>query len=218
MANEMKYRRNEWHLRIVLCFFLCIAANMQSVAQIVVDADSVVQLGKTFRLRYQYSYTDSTEKILSPNWEWEKNHPNYEVLMGPSRSTRTSYQMTNGGMTATYGETFTFLLTFSQEGRYTMPMMKAETRSGEKLTSELFTVRATKEAVASTPRISSSEKSSKNDLLVVEASVNKSRLSLGDSAECEIRLYTNLNVSQVAPLSTLEICPAYWREHQLPKE
>lgn len=35
-------------------------------AQIVVNADSVVQLGQTYKLRYQYNSNDSTERIISP--------------------------------------------------------------------------------------------------------------------------------------------------------
>ncbi len=203
---------------MALCPLVFILANEQVTAQIVVNSDSVVQLGQTFRLRYQYSTNDSTERIISPNWDWEKNNYGFSILMGPSRSTQTSTTITNGRTSTTYGETFTFLLSFNKEGRYTMPIMNAQTSSGKKVFSKLFSVCATKEAVSSSSYISSTQKLPKNDLLVVEATVDKHHISLGDSVVCEIRLYTNLNISQMSSSSTLTISPAYWKEHELPSE
>jgi hypothetical protein len=62
---------------------MLVSATEQIAAQIVVDADSVVQLGQRFRLRYQYSTNDTTDKIVSPKWEWEKNYHGFDILYGP---------------------------------------------------------------------------------------------------------------------------------------
>lgn len=192
------------YLYMVLCFFMLVSATEQIAAQIVVDADSLVQLGQTFKLRYQYSTNDTTDKIVSPKWEWEKNNHGFDVLYGPSRSTSISISSVNGRISTAYKETFIFTLSFNKEGCYTMPIMQAQTESGKNVSSKPFSVRATKDAV------------SKNDLLVVEAIVNKGHISLGDSVVCEIRIYTNLGIRQMSHVSTLEICPAYWHEHELP--
>ena len=218
MENNRRKNRIHHYLWLVICFCLSVCAIGEVSAQIVINADSVAQLGQTFRLCYQYSTNDSTERIISPNWDWEKNTNGYDILMGPSRSSQTSTTFTNGRISTTYGETFTFLLSFNKEGNYSMPLMKAQTESGKNLVSRPFSVRATKEAVSSTSNNSSTQRTSKNDLLVVEATVNKHRISLGDSVICEIRLYTNLNISQMSSSSTLAICPAYWHEHELPRE
>lgn len=203
------------YLYMVLCFFMLVSATEQMAAQIVVNADSLVQLWQTFKLRYQYSTNDSTERIVSPKWDWEKNNHGFEILMGPSRSTTTSTMITNGRISTTYKETFTFTLLFNKEGCYTMPIMQAQTESGKNVSSKPFFVRATKDAVSSESN-TSKHKPSKNDLLVVEATVNKDHISLGDSVVCEIRLYTNLNIRQMTYASTMEICQAYWHEHELP--
>lgn len=205
------------YLYMVLCFFMLVSATEQIAAQIVVDADSLVQLGQTFKLRYQYSTNDSTERIVSPKWDWEKNNHGFDILYGgPSRSIMTSTIRANGRISTTYKETFTFTLSFNKEGCYTMPIMQAQTESGKNVSSKPFSVRATKDAVSSESN-TSKHKPSKNDLLVVEATVNKDHISLGDSVVCEIRLYTNLDIRQMSHVSTLEICPAYWHEHELPK-
>lgn len=219
MISEKENGRECQYLYVVLCFLLLILANVQVTAQIFVNADSVVQLGQTFKLRYQYNTNDSTERIISPNWDWEKDNNGFEILMGPTRSTQTSTTVTNGRISVIYGETFTFLLSFNKEGRYTMPIMKAQTSSGKKVLSESFSVRVNKGAVLSTPNISSTQKPLKNDLLVAEATVNKHRISLGDSVKCEIRVYTkNTIINQVNSSSTLAVSPAYWYEYELPME
>ena len=199
------------YLYMVLCFFMLVSATEQIAAQIVVDADSVVQLGQTFKLRYQYSTNDTTDKIVSPKWEWEKNNHGFDILYGPSRSTSTSTTIVNGRISTTYKETFIFTLSFNKEGCYTMPIMQAQTESGKNVSSKPFSVRATKDAV-------SKHKPSKNDLLVVEATVNKDHISLGDSVVCEIRVYTNLDIRQMSHASPLPICPAYLHEHELPNK
>lgn len=202
-------------LYMVLCFFMLVSATEQIAAQIVVDADSVAQLGQRFRLRYQYSTNDTTDKIVSPKWEWEKNNHGFDILYGPSRSTTTSTSSVNGRISTTYEETFSFTLSFNKEGCYTMPIMQAQTESGKNVSSKPFSVRATKDAVSSESN-TYNHKPSKNDLLVAEATVNKDHISLGDSVVCEIRLYTNLNIGQMSLASTKEICPAYWHEHEQP--
>lgn len=206
------------YLYMVLCFFMLVSATEQIAAQIVVDADSVAQLGQRFRLRYQYSTNDTTDKIVSPKWEWEKNNHGFDILYGPSRSTTISTSIVNGRISTTYEESFYFTLSFNKEGCYTMPIMQAQTESGKNVSSKPFSVRATKDAESSESNISSIHKPSQNDLLVVEATVNKDHISLGDSVVCEIRLYTNLDIRQMSHASTLEICPAYWHEHELPNE
>lgn len=203
------------YLYMVLCFFMFVSATEQIAAQIVVDADSVAQLGQRFKLNYQYSTNDTTDKIVSPEWEWGENNHGFDVLYGPSSSTRTSISRVNGKISTAYQVTFTFTLSFNKEGCYTMPIMQAQTESGKKVSSKPFSVRATKDAESSESN-ASKHKPSKNDLLVVEATVNKDHISLGDSVVCEIRLYTNLYISQMTHVSTLEICPAYWHEHEMP--
>lgn len=203
-------------LYMVLCFFMLVSATEQIAAQIVVDSDSVVQLGQRFKLNYQYSTNDTTDKIVSPEWEWGENNPGFDILYGgPSRSTRTSISRVNGKISTSYKVTFTFTLSFNKEGCYTMPIMQAQTESGKNVSSKPFSVRATKDAVSSEPN-ASKLKPSKSDLLVVEATVNKDHISLGDSVVCEIRLYTNSDIKQMSLASTKEICPAYWHEHELP--
>lgn len=221
MASQIRKRicSQSHHLqRICMTLGLFLSLPIYASAQIVVNADSVVQLGQTFKLHYQYSTNDSTERIVSPTWDWDKNGNGYDVLMGPSRSSQTSTTINNGRTSTTYGDTFTFLLSFNREGHFSMPIMKAQTTSGKELTSSSFSVRATKDAISLSSNAPTSTNSSKNDLLVVEATFNKNRINLGDSVICEIRLYTNLNISQMSSSSTLAICPAYWHEHELPRE
>ena len=185
---------------------------------ITIEADSVAQLGKSFHLKFHYNTKDSTDRILTPIWKWNKYDNNYQILMGPSRSTQTSTYITNGKVTTTYSDTFTFLISFEKEGRIPLPPMQAETGKGRKLLSKPFTVRVTRHPVVTSKGKSSIPIQSKNDLLVVEATFNKNHIKLGDSIECEIRLYTTLDISQMSASATLPISSAYWHEHPQPTE
>ena len=213
MTIKMRSRRNYHYLQLVLCLFLSTYISMQTSAQIVVNADSVVQLGETYKLCYQYSDKDSIDGIVSPSWDWEKNAYGYEVLVGPTRSLQSSFALVNGQITTIHEETFTFLLNFNREGLYSMPIMKAQTVLGEEVTSKPFVVRVTKDPVPS-----SSNDISSNDLLVIEATIDKNHIVLGDSIECEIRLYTNMNVTQLHGSSIFDITPAYWKYRETPIE
>lgn len=163
MTIKVTNRRSHHHLQLVLCLFLSTYISMQTSAQIVVNADSVVQLGEIYKLCYQYSTKDSIDGIVSPSWDWEKNAYGYEVLAGPNHSRQSSFDIVNGQVSSIYGETFTYLLNFNREGLYSMPIMKAQTLDGRKVTSKPFVVRVTKDPLPSSSNSISSSKSTKND-------------------------------------------------------
>lgn len=215
MSKKTKCRKILYCLGLVSCLFCSNYAKGQVTNQIVVEADSLVQLEQTFKLRYQYNTNNSTEKLISPIWDWGNDKDGFAVISGPMRSTQTSTTIKNNKTTKTYGESYTFILSFNKEGNYSMPIMKAQTNSGVELTSKPFTVHATKETVLSLSN--SSTKSTKNDLLAVEATVNKNHITLGDSVECEIRVYTNLSLDQLSS-PPLAINSAYWKEQTLPSK
>ena len=218
MIYYVNFRRNIFLPWLVLFVFISIHATGQVIDdkvynQIVVKADSVVLLGKQLRLQYEYNTKDPSEKIVSPIWNWDKNKHNYEILLGPNHSSNQSYSHINGKTEESYGETFTFILSFSKEGIYTLPPMIAKTTSGKELLSKSIVVRATKRPVLST----NSLEAQNGKLFVLEASVNKNQIKLGDSVICELRLYTNLIVTQLSS-STMPINHSYWKEFNLPNQ
>lgn len=184
--------------------------------QIKVNADSVAQLGQRYRISYQYNCKDSLEEITTPKWNWDSR--DYEVFMGPSTSSTTSHSITNGKMKTTYSVTFTFELRFLRTGEFTLPPMTANLTNGKHVISKPFAVRVTPLPNDKQTGTSSESIAPKGKLLVVEAKISKNDLVLGDSVDCEVRMYTDMNVSHMSTLSVLPVKNAYWKEYDLPKE
>ena len=176
---------------------------------IVIKADSVVLLNNTVRIQYEYKTKNKLDAIDSPVWSWDVDNTNYKILSGPSHSTSSSFSIENGKTEYSEGETYTFQLSFSKEGTYTLPPMIAKTKSGRVLQSDSFKIRATRHFM-------SVLQSREDPLLVMETMVNKNRIKLGDSIECDIRLYFKAPITSLLSSSPLSIRHAYWKELDLP--
>ena len=201
MTDNIKNRKYIFYLWLVLCFFFSTYANGQATNQIIIEADSITKFGQPFKITYQCLKSNSKEKIISPKWDWENYKNDFVVLSGPDHHTSHITNINNGVLTNTYKEGFTFVLSFNREGKYSMPIMKAKTDSGKKLSSTPFVVCVTKDEIPS----------KNTDMFVIETSVNKNHIILGDSIEYEIRLYTDLNVHSIHQSPT-QINAAHWEE------
>lgn len=226
----MTIRNTKWISFVLTCITFCIAIGINGKTivendkvynQIIVKADSLVQLGKQYRLSFEYNTNDSTERIDSPSWDWDKNRDSYTILNGPSTSTSTNISIKSGKTTISYDKTFSFTIVYNKEGLITLPPMIAKTASGKMLQSDSIKVTVTKQTLKTSPPSSEkTAKSSKNDYLFMETTVNKNHVELGDSIECEVRLYSNMNVTQLYNVSHFSTgsSPAYCKEIELPKE
>lgn len=196
----------------------------QTNAAITVEADSVVQLGNKFNLRYTYQYADSTDKIATDKFEWEENNDGLKVISGPYTSTHITSKITNGKTETKHKKIYTFVLSLDKEGRYKMPTLRIKTTSGKKIASAPFTIRATKEYLHKKENTSAldqslrgnsnTSKANRSKILTVETTVSKNNITLGDSIECEVTLYTDKNVTNLS-LSSISISNAYWSAHEL---
>lgn len=216
--NIVSYRMKKKIYYILFLASIIVSARGQAIDhhQIMVKADPTIQLGKNIRICYQYSYMDSLDEIKTPQWNCECG--DYEVITGPSTSSQTSHSITNGKMKTTYSVTFTFVLRFLRIGEFTLPPMTAILANGKNVTSKPFTVRVTSLPIDKQAGTSSESIVPKGKLLVVEAHINKNKIVLGDSVECEVRMYTDMNVLQINALSVLPVKNAFWKEYDLPKE
>lgn len=78
------------------------------------SAPDVVVVGDQFRL----SYTVNTQKVKDFRVPSIKN---FDVLMGPTRSSFSNTQIVNGKMSSEKGITFTYILLANAEGNFTIP-------------------------------------------------------------------------------------------------
>ena len=100
---------------LVISLILWVIGLGSSVAQDVefkVSAPSVVEVGEQFRL--EYVLTQQGENLQLPTLK------GFELLAGPSMSTSFSMSSVNGKTTTTSEYTYTFVLSASEEGEFTI--------------------------------------------------------------------------------------------------
>ncbi len=79
-------------------------------------APAQVAVGEQFRLSYTVNTSDATG-FRAGNIPDEA----FDVLMGPSTSTQSSYQMVNGHMSSSSSITYTYILSAKKNGTFTIP-------------------------------------------------------------------------------------------------
>lgn len=99
----------------------------------VASAPKSVVVNQRFRLTYTVNTTDAKEPLIS-------EIPGFELLMGPSVSSESSYSNYNGQQTSSVSVTFTYVLLAKEEGTFTIPAAKI-TAAGKELTSNTLTVK-----------------------------------------------------------------------------
>ena len=106
----------KWFLPFYLFTFLPLAAMAQ---QITGRAPSQVAVGEQFRLTYTVN-TDDVSGFRAGNIP-----DAFDVLMGPSTSTQSSYQMVNGHTSSSSSVTYTYILSATKNGSFTIPAAHA---------------------------------------------------------------------------------------------
>ena len=99
----------------------CLTMVMVTMAQQITGrAPSQVAVGEQFRLSYTVN-TDDVKGFRAGNIPEE-----FDVLMGPSTSTQSSYQLVNGHMSSSSSVTYTYILSANKNGSFTIPPAQAQ--------------------------------------------------------------------------------------------
>lgn len=110
--------------------------NIPNSGEFVTNAPSTVAVGEQFRLNYTIGFANA-DNFKAPSL------PNFNVLMGPSRSQATSTEVTNGSKVSTKTSiTYTFILQAEKEGSFTIPGATVESE-GKTYTSNAVTIKVT---------------------------------------------------------------------------
>ena len=133
----MCYRKIGKRMRIVFTFIFSHLLIIQMVAQTLTGrAPSQVAVGEQFRL----SYTINTQDVRG--FRAGRMPDGFEVLMGPSTSTQSSFQMVNGHTSSTSSVTYTYILVANKNGTFTIPAAHV-TADGKSISSNEIQIRVT---------------------------------------------------------------------------
>jgi len=133
-------RKKEWVMKVLLAFLISHFSFLTSGAQTLTgSAPSQVAAGEQFRLTYTIN-TDDVDGFRAGNIPDE-----LEILMGPSTSRQSSFQMVNGHTSSSSSITYTYILCATANGTFTIPPARA-TVNGKQIISNSLRIKVSGQA------------------------------------------------------------------------
>ena len=140
MKNKWSMINGQWLMVMVLSFIIYHVSFSRVVAQSISgSAPSQVAVGEQFRLTYTIN-SDDVEGFRAGNIPNE-----LEVLMGPSTSRQSSFQMINGRTSSSSSITYTYILSATDNGTFTIPPARA-TVNGKQISSNSIRIKVSGQA------------------------------------------------------------------------
>lgn len=214
--DRTRQRRLRW-LPLVVMLLTYTAALGQSI---VGRAPAQVAVGEQFRLTYTVN-TDNVEEFRAGNIPEA-----LEVLMGPSTSSQSSFQMVNGKTSRSSSVTFTYIVCANKAGNYTIPAARAKV-DGKQMHSNVLHVKVAGSASSSqqgrgqrSGNGSGAQASSghiSGNALFMKVSANKSRVHEQEPILLTYKVYTLVNLTSLTGKMP-DLKSFYTREVPLPQQ
>ncbi len=180
---------------IYLLFLTCIIGAQDISFK--ASAPASVARGNQFRLIYTVNAQPSSFK--NPSFT------PFDVLMGPSTSSSTSISIVNGQMSQNISYTYTFILSASKEGKFTIPPAEIVVK-GKSYKSNPISIEVTKGNVTATTNNTNSQNQGNgdnlsqpanvsNDDIFIRVNVSKTSVYQGEQLVAAIYIYTRLNIA-----------------------
>ena len=173
------------------------------------NAPEVVVSGNQFRL----SYTINSQKVRDfriPNIK------DFQVLMGPTRSSGYSTEMHNGNVTSVSYTTFTYILMGEKEGTYTIPGATIMV-SGNNYTSNSVTIKVLPKDQSNDEMNEAASGNVSNKDLFITATINKTNVYEQEAVLLTYKVYTRVNLTQLHG-DTPDLKGFHTQEVELPQQ
>ena len=116
LNSNNKVENNRW-VKWLLPFYLLVFLPLSAIAQTLkANAPQQVAVGQQFRLTYTVNSQDVSNFHIG-----QIPSDAFEILMGPSTSTQSSFSMVNGRTTQSSSVTYTYILSALKNGTFTIP-------------------------------------------------------------------------------------------------
>lgn len=193
-------RKKEWVMKVLLAFLISHFSFLSSGAQTLTgSAPSQVAAGEQFRLTYTIN-TDDVDGFRAGNIPDE-----LEILMGPSTSRQSSFQMVNGHTSSSSSITYTYILCATANGTFTIPPARA-TVNGKQITSNSLRIKVSGQAQGNNgsqrqQRQPSGVRSAGTPIsgsdLFIKVSANKSRVHEQEPILLTYKVYTLVELTSL---------------------
>ena len=216
IQDRTRQRRLRWLPLVVMLLTYTTALGQSIVGR----APAQVAVGEQFRLTYTVN-TDNVEEFRAGNIPEA-----LEVLMGPSTSSQSSFQMVNGKTSSSSSVTFTYIVCANKAGNYTIPAARAKV-DGKQLHSNVLHVKVAGSASSSqqgrgqrSGNGSGAQASSghiSGNALFMKVSANKSRVHEQEPILLTYKVYTLVNLTSLTGKMP-DLKSFYTREVPLPQQ
>ena len=178
-------------------FFSHIVAQSQTLTA---NAPSHVAVGEQFRLSYTVNTQDVSDFRIGDIPEA------FEVLMGPSRSSQSSFQIINGHTTQSSSITFTYIVVAVKNGTFTIPAAHA-TAEGNSISSNSLKITVSGQAQGNQgggqrqqqaqPQMRAAGSPISGSDLFIKVSANKKRVYEQEPILLTYKVYTLVDLTQL---------------------
>ena len=215
--NDMVRRWVKWFLPFYLFTFLPFCSYAQTLTA---SAPSHVGVGEQFRL----TYTVNTQNVS--DFRAGDIPDELDVLIGPNRSMQSSYQMINGHTSSTSSITYTYIVSATKNGTYTIPPAHVVV-GGKTIASKSLTVKVSGSASsarqqsrqrddAGTEMRDAGSRISGSDLFI-KVSANKNRVHEQEPILLTYKVYTLVSLTQLRG-DMPDLKSFYSQEVELPQQ
>ncbi len=177
---------------LLILLFVGYAAMADNI-RFTMEGPEVVAMGDQFRLGF--TLNDSGSDLQLPDLS------NFDVLMGPSTSQSSSFQMINGKTTQSTSFSYTFVLRAKKEGKFTIrpASIKVGGKTYESNSLDIQVVKGQPQQAPATQQNQAAEEAApagniSKDNLFVKLALDKTNVSKGEQILATIKLYISQNV------------------------
>lgn len=184
---------------IVTLFHLYLAASLSQT--LTGSAPSQVAVGEQFRLTYKVN----TQNVS--DFRAGSIPDAFEILMGPSTSTESSFQMVNGHTSSSSSVTYTYIVVATKNGTFTIPPARVSV-GGNQIHSNALKIQVSGHAQNGTrgsqhqqssadPQVRAAGSPISNSDLFIKVSANKHRVHEQEPVLLTYKVYTLVGLTQL---------------------
>lgn len=195
------------HIPILLVMLLLHLPGFAQDISLKTVVKNQVRMGEQFQLVFELNAEG--ENFRGPQFK------DWRLLGGPMSSTSSSIQIINGQVSQSYTQSFTYVLTATAEGTYTIDAASVVV-DGKTYKSEPVSIKVTAATSPAQSNSSDSQEASDGEItskdLFLRAIIDKREVVSGEQLIVTYRLYTRIPVSSVS-VTKLSAFPGFWTKN-----
>ena len=193
-------------LYLFVCILLFSLPGFSQQVSFTMEAPKIVELGEQFRLAFTLNAAGKNLKLPELS--------DFDVLMGPSTSQNSSFQIINGVSSQSVSFSYLFVLRAKKEGRFTINPAEV-TVNGTSYTSNGITIEvvkgSAKPAGGGVDKPTATPGSVPNSDLFVKLNVDRRSVYKGDHVMATIKIYSKVNLNGFEDI-TLPSFEGFWSQ------